>query len=87
MQRDRHLDRASALALLGPRLEVVRAGRHHVWDLSSPYSPVDHVRGRPGRPGWQVILRNADGSTFAIDGSMVPAKRFTAILSRYRPEL
>jgi hypothetical protein len=58
-----------------------------VWDLASPYSPVDHVRGRPGRPGWRVVLRNPDGSTFAIDSSMVPPKRFTELLSRYRPEL
>lgn len=77
----------TTVSLLGPRLEVMQAGRHHVWDLASPYSPVDHVRGRPGRPGWQVVLRNADGTTFRIDGSMVPAKRFSEILSRYRPEL
>lgn len=77
----------TTVSLLGPRLEVTQGGRHHVWDLASPYSPVDHVRGRPGRPGWRVVLRNADGSTFAIDGSMVPPKRFTEILSRYRPEL
>ncbi|HSX68400.1 hypothetical protein [Nocardioides sp.] len=77
----------TTVSLLGPRLEITQAGRHHVWDLASPYSPVDHVRGRPGRPGWRVVLRNADGSTFTVDGSMVPAKRFTEILSRYRPEL
>lgn len=77
----------TTVSLLGPRLEITQAGRHHVWDLASPYSPVDHVRGRPGRPGWGVVLRNADGTTFTIDASMVPAKRFTEILSRYRPEL
>ncbi len=77
----------TTVSLLGPRLEVTQAGRHHVWDLASPYSPVDPVRGRPGWPGWQVVLRNADGTTFTIDASMVPAKRFTEILSRYRPEL
>ncbi|GGO89320.1 hypothetical protein GCM10011584_18460 [Nocardioides phosphati] len=77
----------TTVSLLGPRLEVTQAGQRRVWDLASPYSPVDHVRGRPGRPGWRVVLRNADGSTFAIDGTMVPAKRFTEILSRYRPEL
>lgn len=77
----------TTVSLLGPHLEVTQAGRHHVWDLASAYSPVDHVRGRPGRPGWRVVLRNPDGSTFAIDASMVPAKRFTEILSRYRPEL
>jgi hypothetical protein len=77
----------TTVSLLGPRLEVTQAGRRHVWDLASPYSPVDHVRGRPGRPGWRVVLRNPDGSTFAIDSSMVPPKRFTELLSRYRPEL
>lgn len=77
----------TTVSLLGPRLEITQAGRHYTWDLASPYSPVDHVRGRPGRPGWRVVLRNADGTTFAVDGSMVPAKRFTEILSRYRPEL
>lgn len=77
----------TTVSLLGPRLEVRQGGRHHVWDLANAYSPVDHVRGRPGRPGWRVVLRNPDGSSFAIDGSMVPAKRFTEILSRYRPEL
>lgn len=77
----------TTVSLLGPRLEVRQGGRQYVWDLASAYSPVDHVRGRPGRPGWRVVMRNADGSSFAIDGSMVPAKRFTEILSRYRPEL
>lgn len=77
----------TTVSLTGPRLEVRQGGRQFVWDLASAYSPVDHVRGRPGRPGWRVVLRNADGSSFAIDGSMVPAKRFTEILSRYRPEL
>jgi hypothetical protein len=77
----------TTVTLRGPRLEVRQGHRHHVWDLASPYCPVDHVRGRPGRPGWRVVLRNADGSSFAIDGSMVPARRFTEILSRYRPEL
>lgn len=77
----------TSVSLLGPHLEVRRGGEHHVWDLASAYSPIDHVRGKPGRSGWRVVLRNPDGSTFAIDGSMVPAKRFTEILSRYRPEL
>lgn len=77
----------TTVSLTGPRLEVRQGGRQLVWDLASAYSPVDHVRGRPGRPGWRVVMRNADGSSFAIDGSMVPAKRFTEILSRYRPEL
>ena len=76
----------TTVSLLGPRLEVTQAGRHHVWDLASPYSPVDHVRGRPGRPGWQVVLRNADGTTFRIDSSMGPAKRVNQIRRRYRPE-
>ncbi|TCJ21899.1 hypothetical protein [Nocardioides jejuensis] len=75
------------VSLLGPHLEVRQGSRRYVWDLASVYSPVDHVRGKPGRGTWRVILRNPDGTTFALDGTMVPAKKFTEILSRYRPEL
>ncbi|MDO7867958.1 hypothetical protein [Nocardioides jiangxiensis] len=75
------------VSLRGPHLEVRQAGRRYAWDLSSPYSPVDHVRGKPGRSNWRVFLRNPDGTTFALDGTMVPSRRFTEVLSRYRPEL
>lgn len=76
----------TSVSLVGPLLEVRQGDRRYAWDLSSAYSPVDHVRGRPGRSGWRVVLRNPDGSSFALDGSMVPAKRFTETLARYRPE-
>ena len=76
----------TSVSLVGPLLEVRQGDRRYAWDLSSAYSPVDHVRGRPGRSGWRVILRNPDGTSFALDGSMVPAKRFTETLARYRPE-
>lgn len=77
----------TTVSIIGPQLEVRRGQEVHRWDLSSAYSPVDHVRSRPGRSAWRVVLRTADGSTFAIDGSMVPARRFMEILKRYRPEL
>jgi hypothetical protein len=77
----------TTVSLVGPHLEVRRGDRRYAWDLASEYSPVDHVRGRPGRSSWRVIMRNPDGSSFAIDGSMVPAQRFTEVLARYRPEL
>lgn len=74
------------VSLRGPALEVQRGGQRLTWDLSSPYSPIDHVRGRPGRPGWRVVLRNPDGSHFVLDAGMVPPARFMETLRAYRPE-
>lgn len=74
------------VSLRGPVLEVQQGDRRLTWDLSSPYSPIDHVRGRPGRPGWRVVLRNPDGSNFVLDSGMVPPARFMETLRTYRPE-
>ena len=74
------------VSLRGPALEVQQGDRRLTWDLSSPYSPIDHVRGRPGRPGWRVVLRNPDGSHFVLDSGMVPPARFMETLRTYRPE-
>jgi hypothetical protein len=76
-----------SVSAVGPMLEVRQGDRRLAWDLSSQYSPVDHVRSRPGRSGWRVIMRNPDGTTFAIDSGMVPADTFMELLRRYRPEL
>jgi hypothetical protein len=76
-----------SVSAVGPILEVRQGERRLTWDLSSQYSPVDHVRSRPGKSSWRVVMRNPDGSTFAIDGSMVPASTFMDLLRRYRPEL
>lgn len=76
-----------SISAVGPILELRQGGRTLVWDLASQYSPVDHIRSRPGRSGWRVVMRNPDGSTFAIDSGMVPAKTFMELLRRYRPEL
>lgn len=76
-----------SVSAVGPMLEVRQGERRLQWDLASQYSPVDHVRSRPGRSGWRVVMRNPDGTTFAIDGSMVPADTFMELLRRYRPEL
>ncbi len=77
----------TTVSIVGPQLEVRRGDEVHRWDLASVYSPVDHIRSRPGRSGWRVVMRAADGSLFTIDATMVPAKRFMEILKRYRPEL
>ena len=74
------------VSLRGPVLQVQQGDRRLTWDLSSAYSPIDHVRGRPGRPGWRVVLRNPDGSHFVLDSGMVPPARFMETLRTYRPE-
>ncbi len=76
-----------SVSAVGPILEVRQGDRRYTWDLASQYSPVDHVRSRPGRSGWRVVMRNPDGTRFAIDGGMVPAHTFMELLRRYRPEL
>jgi hypothetical protein len=76
-----------SVSAVGPILEVRQGDRRLVWDLSSQYSPVDHIRSRPGRSAWRVVMLNPDGTTFTIDNGMVPADSFMALLRRYRPEL
>ena len=56
------------------------------FDLASEYTKV-RVRGRAGRPGWQVVLEPRDQQPFTITGAMVDARAFQSVLRYYRPEV
>ncbi len=73
------------LAVRGGLLEVEQDGRREVFDLTSRYTPVE-VAGRPGRPGWKVVLLRSDGLPQVIDSSVVNPKQFMEVLTRYRPD-
>ncbi len=56
------------------------------FDLASKYTPLT-VKGRPGLPGWKVIIEQRDQDKFVIDSSMVEPKEFMRVLRYYRPDL
>ena len=56
------------------------------FDLASKYTPLT-VKGRPGLPGWKVIIEQRDQDKFVINSSMVEPKEFMRVLRYYRPDL
>ena len=70
----------------GSRLEIVRAGSRHVFDLASPDVPVDVV-GIPGEPGWRLAIHRRGMAPFELDGARVDAPELMRILTEHRPEV
>lgn len=67
-------------------LTITRGADRYSWDLAHHSSPVVAVRGRPGRPGWSVLLRQVHGEPVRIDASMVAPERFMQVLRAFVPE-
>jgi hypothetical protein len=67
-------------------LEIEDTGRHYVWDLRSPYTPIE-VFGRPGRRKWRVWMHRPGSTTYVITSAIVDPNEFMKMLRAYRPEL
>ena len=55
-----------------------------VFDLTSRFTRLEVV-GKPGRPGWKVLMARFGRDPLVIDSSMVDPATFTAALERHRP--
>ena len=73
------------LAIRSGQLEVVRGASREVFDLTSRFTRIEVV-GRPGRPGWKVLLARFGRDPLVIDSSVVDPAEFTAALERHRPQ-
>lgn len=72
------------LAIRSGQLEVVRGSSREIFDLTSRFTRLEVV-GRPGRPGWKVLLARFGRDPLVIDSSVVDPVAFTAALERHRP--
>lgn len=73
------------LAVRGGQLEVVRGQHRDVFDLTSRFTRLEVV-GRPGRPGWKVLMARFGRDPLVIDASMVDPAAFMEALERHRPQ-
>ena len=76
---------APRLSVSHGQLEVLSPAGRFVFDLASPYTPIE-VLGTPGRRGWKVLFVRRGMSPFVVDSSMVDAEAFMTVLRRHRPE-
>ncbi|MEO9324146.1 hypothetical protein ABFT23_11695 [Nocardioides sp. C4-1] len=72
------------VAIHAGQLEVVRGSTREVFDLTSRFTRMEVV-GKPGRPGWKVLMGRFGRDPLVIDSSMVDPAQFTAALERHRP--
>lgn len=72
------------LAIRSGQLEVRRGKTLEKFDLTSRFTRIDVV-GRPGRPGWKVLLGRFGRDPLVISAALVDPKSFMAELERYRP--
>jgi hypothetical protein len=82
--RSRH--RTATVIATGSRLEIVRDGGLHVFDLSRRDSPVD-VIGRPGDRTWRVLFHRRGMGPYVVDASMVDPAEFMRLLHAHRSEV
>jgi hypothetical protein len=75
----------STLSVTNGQLEIRNASGRFVFDLASPYMPIEVV-GTPGKRKWKVLFIRRSMEPFTIDSSMVDPVEFMAVLREYRPE-
>lgn len=66
------------------QLEVRSSNGRFVFDLASPYTPIEVV-GTAGSRGWKVLFVRRGMSPFVVDSSMVDPTHFMTVLRRHRP--
>lgn len=76
---------APRLSVTSGQLEVLGSAGRFVFDLDSPYTPIEVV-GTAGKRGWRVLFLRRGMSPFVIDSSMVDPTEFMSVLRRHRPE-
>ena len=78
--------RASALpvrlSIIAGQLIVDRGGSRRVFDLRSPYTPIE-VNGKPGDYRWSVRFGQANEEPFEVTSSMVDPKAFMAAVGHF----
>lgn len=82
--RSRH--HAASVVANGSRLEIVRDGGRHVFDLSRRDQPVD-VIGLPGDRQWRVLFHRRGMAPYVVDASMVDPEEFMRVLHAQRSEV
>ena len=75
----------ASVTVQGGRMEVLSRHGRHVFDLASPYTPIEVV-GRPGSRSWKVLFKRRNMSPFVVDASMVDPHEFMRVLRFFRPE-
>ena len=76
----------AAVIATGSRLEVVRDGSRHVFDLSCRDNPVD-VIGLPGDRQWRVLFHRDGMAPYVVDASMVDPQGFMRVLHAQRSQV
>jgi hypothetical protein len=82
--RSRH--RTATVIATGSRLEIVRNGGRHVFDLARRDAPVD-VIGRLGDRSWRVLFHRRGMAPYVVDASMVDPAEFMRLLHAHRSEV
>ncbi|ABL83783.1 MULTISPECIES: hypothetical protein [unclassified Nocardioides] len=77
---------SATVLVTGSRLEVLRDGGRHVFDLADLRSPVD-VIGLPGDRGWRVLFYRRGMAPYVLDAGMVDAAEFMRVLHARRSEV
>jgi hypothetical protein len=82
--RSRH--RTVTVTATGSRVEIVRNGGLHVFDLSHRDAPID-VIGRPDDRTWRVLFHRRGMGPYVVDASMVDPAEFMRLLHAHRSEV
>jgi hypothetical protein len=77
---------STTVLLTGSRIEIVRHGSRHFFDLADTRAPVD-VLGRPGDRTWRVLFHRRGLAPYVLDASMVDPAEFMRVLHAHRPEV
>lgn len=75
----------ATLTVRDGRLDIMRAGSRHSFDLAGHYTPIDVV-GEPGSRDWKVLFHRRGMSPYVVDASMVDPVEFTRVVRGFRPE-
>lgn len=84
--RMRSRRRPATVVATGSRLEIMRDGGRHVFDLSRRDNPVDVV-GLPGDRHWRVLFHRRGMRPYVVDASMVEPDAFMRVLHAQRAEV
>lgn len=82
--RGRH--REATVVATGSRLEIMRNGGRHVFDLARRDNPVDVV-GLPGDRHWRVQFHRRGMRPYVVDASMVDPEGFMRLLHAHHCEV
>lgn len=76
----------TSVVLVGSRLEIVREGGRHVFDVADARLPIDVV-GLPGDRAWRVRFSRRGMAPYVLDATMVDPVEFLRLLHLHRSEV